>query len=447
MIKYNLIFLLIIVNFVCRSQEKKTFISELTPPSSPAITILGLQPNIISRPKSWSALQTNILNNIEGKNNSFIPKNIALEFSPFFAKSNKLISNEEFLTPSIAQSLIHNFSISIGSAENFIIPDSIGENSAIALGIRTMIWEGTKSEKAKLLKTLNELNIISSIGTNLFALADDIECDPCSKNEFIEDLASQIKVESKQFTKLGIKENEVEIFVDILSAKLHEFLQTFETDINPKEEYLDILDNDFGDTFLNLDNLLLSLEELQANRKGFKLEIAFAMAIDFPTNNFEFSMIPKYGFWLTPSYQPFDSEWFEILGVIRYMGHNYNHYKQFLNEENELFSFTNSFDYGIKTDFKFNKLKASLELSGRRLKRNLSMTTNEDNTTTTISKKNNDIQYIGTLSYNLTNNVVLTYNFGKQFDTPITTENNLVSLFGLNIGFGTPSQKNLDLKK
>ncbi len=61
--------------------------------------------------------------------------------------------------------------------------------------------------------------------------------------------------------------------------------------------------------------------------------------------------------------------------------------------------------------------------------------------------KTSDLQYLGSFNYNLSDQIILSYSLGKSFEPMLNTDNTLISLISLNFGFGTPSEKTLDLNK
>jgi len=99
----------------------------LKSPSSPASQIIGNQPSSITRPKSWNEFEVSLFT-------------------------------------------------------NFILKDSLNEkNTAIAIGMRTMLWRGTKAEKEALDNRYAFLRDDLTATTRIGFLAVRTPCDNCTK--------------------------------------------------------------------------------------------------------------------------------------------------------------------------------------------------------------------------------------------------------------------------
>jgi hypothetical protein len=77
----NWILLITFSYFGSINAQKK--LDALTTPSSPASTILGMQPSAILQPKSYRALEAAVFSNFNDTDgNGIIPNNFGLEFMP-----------------------------------------------------------------------------------------------------------------------------------------------------------------------------------------------------------------------------------------------------------------------------------------------------------------------------------------------------------------------------
>jgi hypothetical protein len=158
------------------TQEK---LNPLKAPTSPASSILDLQPKHVLEPKSYQALETALYSNFLNSNyDAVIPTDFALEFTPYWTKDHSL-SLEEYLYPKdISKQLIRNSSFSLASTQNFILGDSTTSNG-LAFGYRTTFYISNQKDRAIItnyrdsLKTnMRILNYIVGDAEVLVALAE-----------------------------------------------------------------------------------------------------------------------------------------------------------------------------------------------------------------------------------------------------------------------------------
>jgi hypothetical protein len=184
------------------------------------------------------------------------------------------------------------------------------------------------------------------------------------------------------------------------------------------------------------------MEYLLNNRPGFKIDIAIACALDFPTNDFNFSIAPQQSFWVTPTYRFIGKASFlEILAVLRYNWYNLSFYKQYFPQSE---TYEHNFDYGFSVNLIFKKFTLHAEAVGRYSKAIYDQTTDPaTGITTTQSKTQTDFQYMGTFSYQINKKLIVSYSLGKQFQPILSYQGTLISSFGLNFGFGGPTSDDL----
>jgi hypothetical protein len=208
------------------------------------------------------------------------------------------------------------------------------------------------------------------------------------------------------------------------------------------EEKRDIIET-YSDNFIQIDSTLMTLEKFRDDRKGFKLEFASALALNFPDNDIDLSYVPKSGLWITPSYQPFGKKWawIEFLGVLRYFWYNANFYQNYIPGKEY---FRNTTDYGLKLVLKKKKISFEMEAIGRSSSTILSKTKDTNGNTITTTRSKNDSQYIATLNYRIKEDVSISYKFGKQFQPIINYKGTLISMVSLNLGFGAPKLSTLE---
>jgi hypothetical protein len=429
------------------AQDSDDKLSVIKAPQSPAASILSLQPATISRPKSWQTLETALFSNFANNGNLAVPNDFALEFSPYWAGKRKVDINE-FLVPSPLVSVQQNLSFSLASTTKFMLPGNIASN-AVSLGARTMIWQGTKNETTAIMTAYRDVMDGLGLSNRIFRIADNIgeghEDKRVRKTKFVDTLMLVIKKNRDQVFKdlefssrLGGRKAEViDMWIDMFRAHL---LKKF-PDVASWEEFAE-LTSDATDEFIKVDQAIASVTELQKDRKGFKLEVASAMILNFPTNETNYSAISKWGFWLTPSFQPFDTENFEFLGVARFFWYDQQFYQSWFPNTQY---YNSNFDYGARFVYKKHKYSIEFEATGRRSDLVLSRTVDPQGIITTSKKVDKDFQYLVNFNYRLTDQLMVSYNFGKQFEPRLSINGSLISLLTLNYGLGAPTTK--DIKK
>jgi hypothetical protein len=164
------------------------------------------------------------------------------------------------------------------------------------------------------------------------------------------------------------------------------------------------------------------------------VDAAYAAFLNFPTNNFEFSVVPRQSLWVTPTYRfSNDLSFLKILGVLRYEWYNIDYYRHYF-PQSEFYE--NNVDYGLAVAGVFEKFLLQFELVGRSSNSEIPAGVDENGNELFTKKSNSDIQYVGTFSYLLTDQIALTYSLGKRFDPVLNPENSLISLLSINLGFG-----------
>jgi hypothetical protein len=164
-------------------------------------------------------------------------------------------------------------------------------------------------------------------------------------------------------------------------------------------------------------SVTLNLQALDAERVGFFLTVAGGQVWSVLDDDTSRARAEKRGFWVTPSYRwrgcaamaECESS-FEAIAVVRTL------------KEPELDAVV---DYGARAVWKANK---QFTVSIEALRRNQSEDSVEDDSNRTV----------GLLEYRIRQDLILFGSFGKDFKD-ITGTKPLVSLLGLNLGFGKAS--------
>ncbi len=430
--KITILISLMVLQSVC-AQEKLT---PLKTPTSPASSVLGLQPTAVLTPKSYDALEAAVYSNFIGDNGINVPDDFALEFAPYWTKDHGLTVYDYLYAKSVGEQLKRNTSFSVATTQSLVLNDSVN-STAIALGIRTSLYFPNKSDRQAVDSRLKELRAnqrtVSGIGAQVtpFAFTDGS----------FEDFWAHSKMHIESFLRIeypNLTEQETNQFLKDLFEKG----KGMGYDSTNNDAFLAAFINSI-DEKLNGDQLFTEFEGYIKNRYGLTVDIAYANLISFPTNDFEFSILPKQSLWITPAYRFKDGfDFLKVLAVLRYEWYDTDYYAGYF--ENTQF-YSNNLDYGLSAIGDFNKFSVQLELIGRSSSAEIPSGTDVQNNPLFRKVSDSDFQYIATFSYNLTEQINLSYSLGNRFEPVTNDQNTIISLLGLNFGFGAPSKKDLGL--
>ena len=436
--KYRIMLFMLVFCSIVSAQEK---LNKLQAPTSPAASILGLQPSSILSPKSYQALETALYSNFIGeKSNALIPNDFALEFTPYWTKNHSL-SLDEYLYPKrLVDQFIRNSSLSIASTQNFQLGDSTATNG-LAFGYRTTFYFGNKQDRKEIKKYKSSLQTNQQITSLIGSKAEDlfINNKVANKDEFLEKIKSTIVITINQnMSDLETKQKNALIDEIITEASM------LSLDINNPDSFLDSFYN-IIDNKLKSEILFNNYKMYIKNRQGWSVDIAYANLLNFPSNNFNLSYVPRQSFWITPTYRFKDNlNFLKIMGVVRYEWYNMDYFKIYFVDSK---IYENNFDYGLAISTQFEKFSIKFEMVGRSSKTEIPAGTDAEGIELFRRNKNSDFQFIGSFNYNLSDQIILSYSLGNRFEPILNPNNNFVSLLSLNFGFGTPTEKTIDLKK
>ncbi|WP_299112159.1 hypothetical protein [uncultured Winogradskyella sp.] len=417
-------------------------LTELKAPSSPAFTILGVQPTEIARPTTFDAFKANLFDNFSDENGFSIPQNLALEFSPYWLFNHKNLTFDKLLDPSLNSvwtNIARNSSISIATMdiENQIEDDMVSSGTRLGIGYRTLILSGSPSNKnkEKLQQALLALKEVRLTMVSAINVIQTLAFDPGYKDfdKFLEDIPSEIE---KLFNSKGLNSTVKERIRQTVDKDIVAPLKKY--NINSPLDTQSKLQTYINGTLVaqvltkkksDIQSKAKAVEDLvdinNNNYKGFFLEFATALTLDFNNNKFDNSSLPKWGFWLTPSYRT-ESEKFEFLGVLRFI-------------KNEIIDNVESdnFDVGAKLVFEKDKLS----FSGEFIKRfqYLELMDNSGNL-----ESKDDLKAVLNIEYKLADNILITYTFGEDFNVNTESDGNVISTVGLSYNIGG-STKNIKL--
>lgn len=429
-----MLFLIVILPQLTDAQEK---LNKLQSPTSPASSILGLQPSAVLSPKSYQALETALYSNfMNSSGNAYIPNDFALEFTPYWTKNHHL-SLQEYLYPKGFDQFKRNSSFSIASTQHFLLGDSTATNS-LSFGYRTTFYFGNKTDRDSVTNFMAKLRKDKKITSKITGIAAGLIMNQkIATNEEVMGMTRNTILQS--ISESGIFDNpeDAEEFTNSIIAE-SELIPPL--DINAPQAFIDsltaILDNK-----LKAEKTFNNFKDYIGKRYGLSMDVAYAGFLNFPSNNFESSYLPRQSFWITPTYN-FKDKWnvLKVMAVLRYEWYNSGYYKMYFADVK---IYENNIDYGLSVAAEFKKFSLNFEIVGRYSNSEIPAGTDAEGNELYRKDQKSDLQYIGSFSYNLTDQIVVSYSIGNRFEPIQNPDNTLVSVLSLNLGFGSPTKNDL----
>lgn len=416
-----------------QAQEKLNAVSA---PTSPASSVLGLQPTSVLSPKSYQALEAALFSNfINSTDGLAIPNDFSLEFTPYWATDHSL-SLEDYLYPKdiLNDQIIRNSSFSVASTQKFFLGDSSATNS-LAFGYRTTLYFGNKNDRNKISEFNKGLSDFGFISSRINGEAESLVANNKVNNkaEFLKVIRGKVQ----EVIRDHYLEEEAEPIVRAIFNEAESLPEL-------EGEGDELLDNFklITDRVLESDELFSEFKNYIRDRQGFFLDVAYAAFLNFPTNNFEFSVVPRQSFWLTPTYRFKDDNlsFLKVMGVLRYEWYNIDYYRNYFPESQ---FYENNIDYGLAVAGVFRSFSLQFEVVGRSSNSDIPAGEDANGNELFTKESSSDLQYIGTFSYLLNDQIALTYSLGKRFDPVLNPDNTLVSLLSLNFGFGAATRDDI----
>lgn len=440
-ILYLAIFFISLVNSSSLLAQDNIPFEKLKAPSAPAATIINIQPTEISRPKSIKELELAVFNNFVSNDQSIvIPNDYSIEITPFWMVNRKNYDDINYLNK--RNSFLSNLSISIATTQSFKLQDSLNTN-ALGFGFRSFLFRSNLDDQAKILKNnilknrfFNRVNIDVSSGLDNPNLGLDFSNFDEVKTKITKSLLENFPDDkpNDEITKYygNISKEDYLNQVDLIFRLLENSKDTLSTSDGWTTAIDSLKQISKEDTIRNVEG---QLSNYLTNQAGWQVEIAGATSLNFPTNDFGFSVIPQWGLWLTATYQNKNSSPWQWLLLARYFRNDVEYYQRYLPEDSV--NHSNKLDFGGKVVY--NRNKFSVDIEGLfRSQSNVLDKTDNGNTTVTTTSNDTDFKWMLNLNYRITESILVTYNFGKDFDPMLSVNGNIISTLGLNFGFGGP---------
>lgn len=384
--------LLFLVNGVAFAQQIKSdsiTLDLLKAPSSPAFNILGISPSQVDRPTDLNAFKISVQN--ATNNFSKFPNSYSVEIAPasLLKLKNQTLDklNSTRFKDVFAQSLSISFGYTQASRLDKPTSDSLSF-TRLGFGLKfSLVRPKWSAATAKALQRLQNAQL---------AVLNDI---PDERKQMLRDSIKKYKGDiatQKKFLEQLAAVNELD--ADSLTVQLEK----------DSIKYKALRD---------------AANKFMIERKGFFMDFAGGLALDFPTDQFDYSIVNKAGAWVTTGYEG-GNNGFSILGIGRYL---YQPDRIFADALGILKSDKiSTLDFGERLLYNgySGKFTASMETIYRSI---LNKSTNIDPSWRCVLN----------LEYNVGANQKITFAFGKDFDGTTTKSGNLITALNYIIGFGS----------
>lgn len=444
--RYLLSILLVgaVIGSTAQAQQPLT---DIKAPSSPAASLLGVQPQSVLAPKSYQALETGVYSNfLNNEGQAVIPNDFGLEFTPYWANDHSLTLEEYLYPENVFQGqILRNSSISVATTQNYTLGDGTA-TTGLGFGYRTTLHFPNQQDREQVSNFREQLSqnqaIQAAVGAQINAFPFDTTIS--NKMQFINEARTVISeavhdIYGEYFTPDKMGDIIDQIFSDV--QMLLEYNP--ETPAPFMDAFMNMLDTNLPvvRSEQNAEAVFQHFEDYIRDRQGFSLDIAYGVFMNFPSSNFQSAAAPRQSVWITPTYRfKDDLNRLKIMGVLRYEGYDTDYFKRYFpNSE----VYRSNFDYGVAISGNFSKFTLEFEAVGR--SSNALIPAGTDNSGNQLFRKDNnsDFQAIGTFLYRLNDRIALTYSLGSRFEPIINPDNTLVSLLSLNLGFGGPTRDNI----
>lgn len=432
-------FLLIVCSSIL-AQTDTIKLDHFRAPTNPAMVLLGLGTQSITRPTTTKGVATSLVSGFAG--NTFSP-NVALEINPFWLKNHPELTFEDYYNmgndksktskpPNIMQNISESFSFSIATSK-------IGDNkdtligTRIGLGVRAQILSGNLSDSArnKIIRYSNQIDAMSALRSVIKDELGKLRNDSVYTTDSLRNLVfnsilslSIQRIKANQSTDSEEKKIQIEEATKLLELKKKQLENL------PMSEVLKNMESDFSDRT----DLALSIQKISEeskNKVGIIWEIAGAGSQYFPDNNFNHSLTNKLGLWSTLSYRS-ENQKDEFSILARYLVNKNDSTTKNIDfgcSYNRLIN--KNFNYGFEAIIRSSEYRYDTkDLSGNPIK---------------AIQSNTTWRFAFTIEYKINDMIVLNSSIGKDFDGLIVQRGNLLALIGAN--FSLPSIANLLLTK
>jgi hypothetical protein len=252
-------------------------------PASPGFTLLGIAPNAVERPGTPTDLALSALNST--KNLSILPRNYALEFSPYWLWAGNRVTYDAYAGNGIWSNMLQSASVSFATSSSQSAPTSESLTSA-ALGLRASPLRGKidTSFKGYAPKRRMVRKLLDVMSLGLSAIGDSVRDADRTRKRLVETYS---RTPRKELQDSIIQRDSIDgTVIEALVRERHA---------------------------VQLSQLRATVSDLETRRLGFKWDVAGGVAMDFPGSVFENGRF-GWGAWTTLGV---DRPNWSVIGVAR----------------------------------------------------------------------------------------------------------------------------------
>jgi hypothetical protein len=351
---------------------------DLRTPLAPAFALLDVTPTSVDRPQNSRALTLNLFSAF--RESEGLPRNYALDVTPFWLRSHPTLTFDDYYTATPLQTIARTFSVSVATTSSEAADPALPAVTSLGLGVRTLVRQGRAHP-------------------SLQAARDDL-MDVSFKQAELDDAIVKLEFEHDAAVTAGRTDEARKLKEAVADAQRTTQAQRDELSAQARA-------------------IALRIQELDKDRVGVMVSVAAAHVIDFPGERFQDAEAARWGLWITPAYRMLvcgldaanDCEaTLDAIAVVRFLA------------DRRGTADDSTWDIGGRVLWQPTK---GFALSAELVRRGgLDATGGEGST-----------RSVGVLEYRLRDDLVLFGSFGKNFDGE-PRGRTLVSLLGLNVGFG-----------
>ncbi|HUU45889.1 MAG TPA: hypothetical protein VM118_09165 [Acidobacteriota bacterium] len=243
---------------------------KLRTPVAPGFVLMGIAPTSVARPGAPTDLAVAVLSRTD--NLSAVPKNFALEVSPYWLFSHPELTLQQYKNPGLTESILHTASVSVATSSE-AVSGAEDQTTSLGVGLRFSILRGKASGKADQYQS-QVVDILQRLSD---AVADSIAVAIARNPQLAADTEA-----------LDRRKREIQHAVQADPA-------SSATLADAKQELIEALQH----------------------RQGLSVELAGAGLWDFKNGSYDRRDFVRWGVWLTPA---LNFENGSLVAVCRYVG-------------------------------------------------------------------------------------------------------------------------------
>ncbi len=240
----------------------------LRTPVSPAFLLLGVAPTVVERPNTPSDFALSVLN--RGASLTNLPRDVALEFSPYWLIKHPTLTWQQDATRDIANSVARTMTISVATAE---VGTTARPVTGLAVGFRAAPVSGhvSQSSISQLQRLGNRLAIESAVLANLQAQRQGLLATVRDQ-----EIAAATGDSARQAALNRFDAARLDLAKSVMQSA------EYKAAVDSTEQMF---------------------RDLAVTREGFVLEIAGGAALQAPGGVADSAKLTRWGAWMTAGYE------------------------------------------------------------------------------------------------------------------------------------------------